>query len=178
MTVPYTSYEAIVIQCVITMLSKSTTFWAVTGAANQAAALNFIIEGDGGDDVECNGSDHSIATNNATINRATASAWAHVADRPTDHPSEPLTFSTWRRQGVIAVRLWLRRVGTDTPPERLRRVLNAVGSIRADLEAQFGAAGCLPAGGIDSRVDSLPDESSATRGLACATLTIHWKDIV
>lgn len=178
MVVPYTSYEALVIQCVITMLSNSATFRSLCGAANQTAALGFIIEGDGGDDVECSGQDRSIATNNATLNRATATAWAHVADRPTDHPSEQLAFSVWRRQGVIAVRLWLRRVGTDTPPERLRRVLNAVGSVRADLEAQFGSAGCLPAGAIDSRVDSLPDEASATRGLACATLTIHWRDIV
>lgn len=69
----YTSYEAQAIQAAITMLSGSSTFRTLVGAADAAAALASIIEHDGGSPLD-NGADGIAKSCNGTsITLASAS---------------------------------------------------------------------------------------------------------
>lgn len=178
MSVPYTSYEAQVIQAIITMVATSATFQTLTSTVTPAAAKAYIIELDGGDEDEVTGgTGRSTACDNSTLNRLTAACWAHVCERPPELNPESHAWLTWSRSGEITVRIWSRRTTSDTPPERRRRMMNIIGSIRADLEALFTAAGCLPAGQITSRLEALPDDTGYARDLDSGLLTIHWRSL-
>jgi hypothetical protein len=171
MTVPYTSYEAKIVDALANLIAGSATFRTLVGAATPTIARGSIIELDGG---MSEGTPRACAGTGALINLATAAGWAHLAPEPTDLDPLAVGWLCWSKGGTVAVHLWMRATTGDTPPERRRRALNTLGLIRAEIEAQLGAA--IVGGKVASRLDAL-DDVGWSRDLDRGTLTITWNDL-
>ena len=81
-----------------------------------------------------------------------------------------------RRSGQIEIAIIFPAVAGDTPAERVRRTLNLLGQIRAEIEAQFGTAGKLALGYVTTALMPLPDDTGALRGTTAGKLSIHWRN--
>jgi len=178
MSVAYTSYEAQVIEAVINMIAGSVNFRTLVSAADSTAAKNYIIELDGGDETEnATGAGCATACNNAVLNRGTALGWAHVCPEVTDFSPETHALVTWSRNMELPVRIWWKRTAADTPPERRRRGLNILGTIRADLESQLGGATYLRSAQITTRLLPEPDDTGWAKNFDTGLLTISWRSL-
>lgn len=172
MSVGYTSYEAAVIGYAIAMVCGSATFRTLVGAADATAALGRVIEFDGGDAAEA-GSDKAIAANGTPF--TIAPPYAQVASMvfPTD--DEQATDWT-KRDGTVLVAIVIPPTTGHKAPERPRNALNILGTIRAEIEAQFGQAGKLARGKAELEMKPLPDGAGAARGTTSGIITITWRN--
>lgn len=172
MTVTYDSYEAAVVGYAIDMLCGAATFRTLVGAANPTAAKARVIEFDGGDPYIV-GQAQAKAADGSTF--TVAPPYAQVAS--TDFSSDDTTAMGWvRRNGAVEIALTFAPVAGDTPAERVRRSLNLLGQIRAEIEAQFGTAGKLALGYVSTQLLPLPDDTGALRGTTAGKLTITWRN--
>lgn len=172
MTVTYDSYEAAVVGYAIEMLAGSATFRTLVGAATPTLAKARIIEFDGGDPYVV-GQANAKAADGSTF--TIAPPWAQVAS--TEFISDDTTALGWiRRSGQVEIAVTMPTVAGDTPAERVRRSLNILGGIRADIEAQFGTAGKLALGYVTTTALPLPDDTGALRGTTAGKLTISWRN--
>lgn len=172
MSVTYDSYEAAVVGYAIAMLCGSATFRTLVGAANPTAAQARVIEFDGGNPYEV-GQAQARAADGSTF--TVAPPYAQVA--ATDFSSDDTTALGWvRRNGTVEIAITFPPVANDTPAERVRRTLNLLGLIRAEIEAQFGTAGKLALGFVGTQLMPLPDDTGALRGTTAGKLTITWRN--
>lgn len=172
MSVAYTSYEAAVVGYAIAMLVGSATFRQLVGADTPTQAKAFVIEFDGGDPREV-GAAKAIASDGSTME--IRPPYAQVASTEFD-ADDTQAYGWVKRSGEVQIAITMPAVAGDTPAERIRRALNIIGGIRADIEGQFGQAGTLALGSVASRLMPLPDETGALRGTTAGQLTIHWRN--
>ena len=172
MTVTYDSYEAAVVGYSIDMLCGSATWRTIVAAATPALAKARVIEFDGGDPYEV-GQNQAKAADGSTF--TVAPPYAQVATTAFD--ADDTTALGWvKRSGQVEIAITFAPVAGDTPAERVRRTLNLLGQIRAEIEAQFGTAGKLALGYVTTQLMPLPDDTGALRGTTAGKLTIHWRN--
>ena len=172
MTVPYSSYEAAVIDYAIAMLCGAATFRTLVGAADAAAARGRVIEFDGGDPAEA-GSDKAIAADGSSFTIAPPYAQVAAMQFPTD---DEVAIGWTKRTGDVLIAVVLPPTAGHKPPERPRNALNLLGAIRDEIEAQFGQAGKLANGHVELELKPIPDGAGASRGTMSGLLTIHWRN--
>lgn len=178
MAVTHDSYEAAVLGYAIAMLAGSATFRTLVGAATDAAAKAFIIEVDGGEELEagvgkaiaCDGSTLTFANSDGKITKA----YAQVASLV--FPAEQVAVGWERREGEVAIAIVMPATSGDKPHERTVRALNVLGAIRSELRSQLGAAGKLAAGSVDCALRPIPESTGALRGCQQGILTIRWRN--
>ena len=172
MSVPYSSYEAAVVGHAIAMVAGSAAFRTLVGAADATAALGFIIEYDGGDPAEA-GDRQAIAANGVPFDQAPPFAQVASMQFPTD---DEQAFGWIKREGAVLVAIVIPPTPGHTAPERTRNALNVLGTIRDELDAQFGQAGKLARGRAELELQPLPDGAGASRGTTSGIITIHWRN--
>jgi len=172
MTVPYTSYEAAVIGYAIAMVAGSAAFRTLVGAADTTAALGFIVEFDGGDPAEA-GDGQAIAANGVAFDMTPPFAQVASMQYPTD---DEQAIGWIKREGAVLVAIVIPPTAGHTAPERTRNALNVLGTIRDDIDAQFGTAGKLARGRAELELQPLPDGAGASRGTTSGVITIHWRN--
>lgn len=170
--VPYTSYEAAVIGYAIAMVAGSAAFRTLVGAADAMAALGFIVEFDGGDQAEA-GEGQAIAANGVAFDMTPPYAQVASMSFPTD---DEQAFGWTKREGAVLVAIVIPPTTGHTAPERTRNALNVLGTIRNEIEAQFGQSGKLARGRAELEIKPLPDSSGASRGTTSGIITITWRN--
>lgn len=180
MVVPYTSYEAKAIEAAITMVANSSTFQTLTGKGSAALAKGRIIEVTGGNQMDADNltegaNPKAVATNNETFDGKTA-VFAQVY-APTFSVDTTGAFRDEDRDGEVEVHLVLPNTADDSPPERYRRWINAMGGLRQDLQDAFGTlAGGFAIG--DAELDPMPQNDLNTgffKNHLIGKITLRWR---
>ena len=171
MTVPATSYEALVSAAAVNMLAASTTVQTLAGVGTAAAARAFIVEDDGGQITQgksCDG---------APLNPVVS--YFVVRAGPLRRVDRALnTYGAGGDVGILGV---LTRIGNESDSDALRRARNLQGNIRAELEALFGTTvngtAAFVAGLFDAPPPEICDTTGPLRGRIYLFLDLVWRDI-
>lgn len=172
MTVSYTSYKASATLAAITMLSASSTFQTLVGAANATAAKAKIIEEWGGTPKLAGGQGKAIACDNSAFTATPPYAILRVPEIQT----ELIGVGFYRFRGEVElVLLQARKLTSETPPESMRRSTNIADAIRDEILAQFGSSGAFAEGTCSIIGPGLPDDAGADADALLAHLTITFE---
>lgn len=174
MTTTSTSYEAQALDLGVAHLINSASFQALLGVTSAAAARRRVIETDGGIPADHNPADGDPQATAGDDSVFTLEPPFAIAAEATDPPEEAGT-GVYTRRGKVVLTLALpRRLPGETAPQAQRRGRNVLGGIRADCEAQFGAAGRLATGTAAAEGPFLPDEIGAERDALFGIITLTW----
>jgi hypothetical protein len=177
--VPYTSYEAAVLQAAIAMLSASATFIAVAAAVNKLPA-DLICESMGG---LTPGPGNPATTSAMAIsgNVIEFPAPGYPATSPlcilhqTLFPKELIALNTTGHSGEVSMRIYLTQVQGDAVYEILRRARNTAGGIAADIDALFGTqTGYFYRGFCQVDACVYLDKTTDLGGCCLCDLSLHW----
>lgn len=167
MTVAAESYEAKALENVITMLAKSATFQALVGAANETEAKASIIETHGGNLGEAN---TAKAVDGSDIDLVVDNFAAVGFETGLDVSAGAVGYSDY--DFAIGVRIVRNRVMPGkTPAEVTRTAWNDTGKIRAEMQANVGADGCLADADISSAGLFMDEEEGVNRDRIITQLT-------
>lgn len=136
MPIAYEDYWAKAIETSINLVADGAVF---TALVTPTTPKDLIVEIDGG--AEAESSPTIRACNGATINRATAALWAHVAPDMPDMQPQWISPQTVTHEGSIPVAFYWRPSGITYRHELLRYVISKTGLIARDILNQQGAAG-------------------------------------
>lgn len=152
MTVTPDSYEAKVVDYAAAMLAASSTFQALVGAANAAAARAFIVETENG----------------------SAKAKPYAMIHTEDFQSDRIAHGVYSHRGEVVALIHTENTPGDTDPEIHRRLRNIAGAIKSEMLALQGGAGYLSNIVVDVQGPVRKDETGADRGTAQVLLSIKW----
>ncbi len=172
MTVAYTSYKASATFAALTMLSGSTTFRTLVGAASPTLALAKIVEEWGGTPKLAGGQGKAIAADNSAFTATPPYGIVRVPEIQT----ELIGVGFYRYHGEVEILLFqARKLTSETPPESMRRASNIADAIRDEINAQFGATSCFATGSCSIIGPGLPDDAGADADSIQAHLTITFE---
>jgi hypothetical protein len=175
MTAP-TSYLALARSYGITMLARSATWQSIIvsalgGVASEALGLSRIIEVYGGSPPKAGGANKARATDGSSFTMTSPYALAIL-------PAVPRQLGgvgSYDYSGTVLLQLSLLGIQTgELTPDFVRRVANQADAICDEINALFGASGCLGSGAASSELLPLPDETGASRAEAWADITIDF----
>lgn len=172
MTVVATSYQAIAASLAIVQLAGGATFQALTGTGSVAAAKGRIVTSSGGTPFEAGAEGGARACDGTAIPAGTLPlAIVH----PPRLRSERAGVGQRDYSGEIQVELLLPgRQPAETINDAWDRARNSADGIRAEIDARFGAAGCLADGDVDLDGPTLATETDPD-GAFAALITISWE---
>jgi hypothetical protein len=171
MTVASSSYEAKVSEAIVALLTTSTNFQGMVGAANATLAKNFTIEDDGGDDQDADGK--FMSTGGVAIDPALN--WAMIRCAAARRVER--AWLTWGWEGDATIMLVMHPIGGDTAPETIRRARNYQGLIRVEMENQIGGATTFGYATFSPEEITVSDEIGANAGAILIPIKLTWRDI-
>lgn len=177
-----TSYEAYVFDAVITMLAASATFRTLVGAVDSAGARKFIVESDGGTDLDNlavenrrTGKLRITACDDSTFQVKTPldQAFAKIHSDEPDQPYE-LAVGYFGHKGTMMIGVVVPFTASDSAPSRLRREKNRMGAIKTEMEAQIGSANCLQRCTITAKGPAIGGDTGVWRESMTFGFSIEW----
>lgn len=172
MTVSASGRESLISQALYLMLANCAEVQTLTGAANRTAALSFIIEDYGGEQ----DNEGFKAVDGATLNPDLSFFTVRLLNVQVDKRARD-TYG-WTAEAEIVLNMVV--TAADAPAEKLRRVRNSQGAIRAQLEAQIGSTTpitCILSGLFNSDPVYLADVTTANRLHLIAPISVSIGDL-
>lgn len=171
--VAYEGYEAKAIEAAIKLIKDSTTFRALLGTGHDPC--DFIVEISGG--VEAETTPKLYSYNNAQIDRATYTVYAHVCPDPFEMSRQWVAPQTIPNAGTIPIALYFRTDATLKEHERLRYALSKTGLICQDMQNQQGQSGKWRR--IIATITNLSfaDQTGFNRGIIRSQISLQYGDL-
>ncbi len=158
MTVTASGRESLISQALYLMLANCAEVQTLTSTVTAAAALAFIVEDYGGE----KGDGGFKAVDGTTLDPDHTFFTVRLLEVTSEKRARD-TYG-WSAQAEIIINLLV--TAADAPAEKLRRVRNSQGAIRAQLEAQIGSTSPITAiltGIFSSEPVYLADVTTANR---------------
>lgn len=172
MTVGYTSYESLAVSYAINMLGNSATYAALCvrrdGTVGSYTYQDTVVESLGGLTQD------QYTSLGGIVYAVDFFKIMAVIDPPSPAIPQEIALHTYGYSGSVEIGLRTYIEPADKPSEQMRRVRNTAGSIRADIEAQWGQANCLMRGTVRIGQVYALDEIKKLAGYAFVPMTIDW----
>ncbi len=172
MSVTPTSYQALAVANALTMLARSATLQAAASVGSEASARGVIINSHGGAPPASGGIGKALASDGSTIDLETG-VYAEIGLGSLVPTIAGVGY--WDRDGNIGIRIVIPRVlPGESPADNATRAHNVIGGICADIEALFGADGCLAQGAAEPAGIDLSDETGADQNHTTGYISVSF----
>lgn len=167
MTIAAAGYESKAIDRAIAMVAGSASWRTFVGAADAAAAKAFIV------DTWSGYADHgqAVACNGTTLDPE--APWAMVSHGQLQTAERGV--QTFDYDGSVTVTVSIPTTAGDDAAELIQRARNLLGSMRDEIQAQFGATDCLARGTTASEPPALVNETTERRDYVEGIITITYR---
>lgn len=172
MSVPYTSYQAAVLQYAIAMLSNSPTFIALI--PNGSVAGDIIVESVGGYASAGLVPTQAVSITGKTI-LVTGGSTPFAVVHEDAFEVEEVGLHSYSHSGIVNVQAYSPLVAGDGPADSMRRVRNIGGGIAEDINSLFGPAGYFSGGHCVLKQHMLFDPTTDFAGYGYSLLQISWR---